>query len=95
LSDQKSPLPKILKKEAALFVALLFVGFVLFPVLVWFVGKAIFGAYGGHGFAEFFGNLSSRIRSGNLGAWFLVLSPWLALQIIRLATLGWRIAGKL
>ena len=95
MSDQKSPLPKTLKKEAALFVALLFVGLVLLPVLVWFVGKAIFGAYGGHGFADFFGNLSGRIRSGNLGAWFLVLSPWLALQIIRLAALGWRFAGKL
>lgn len=95
MSDQKSPLHKILKKEAALFVVLLFVGFVLLPVLVWFVGKAVFGAYGGHGFAEFFGTLSGRIRSADLGAWFLVLSPWLALQIIRLAALGWRSAGKL
>ena len=74
---------------------MLFVGLVLLPVLVWFVGKAVFGAYGGHGFAEFFGALSGRFRSGDLGAWFLVLSPWLALQIIRLAAAGWRFAGKL
>jgi hypothetical protein len=95
LSDQTSSLQKTLKKEAALFVAMLFVGLVLLPMLVWFVGKAVFGAYGGHGFADFFGTLSGRFRSGDLGAWFLALSPWLALQIIRLAVAGWRLAGKL
>ena len=95
MSKQNSDLQKVLKKEAALFTALLFVGLVLLPILVWFVGKAVFGAYGGHGFADFFGTLSCRIRSGDLGAWTLVLSPWLALRIVRLAAAVWRIAGKL
>ncbi len=74
---------------------MLFVGLVLLPMLVWFVGKAVFGAYAGHGFADFFGTLSSGFRSGDSGTWLLVLSPWLALQLIRLAVAGWRFAGKL
>jgi hypothetical protein len=44
---------------------------------------------------DFFGNLSGKIRSGDAVAWFLVLSPWLAWQVLRLAALGWRAAGKL
>ena len=47
------------------------------------------------GFAEFYGTLSGKIRSGDLVAWFLVLSPWLAWQVVRLALLGWRAAAKM
>ncbi len=77
-----------------LFVGLLFVGFVLMPIVIWFVGKAVFGAYGGAGYVEFFGTLSGKIRSGDSVAWFLVLSPWLVWQILRLMVFGWRAAGK-
>ncbi len=78
-----------------LFVGLLFFGFVLMPVIIWFVGKAVFGAYGGAGYTEFFGTLSGKIRSGDGVAWFLVLSPWLTWQILRLVAYGWRAAGKM
>ena len=74
---------------------MLFFGLVILPVAIWFVGDAVFGDYGGAGYGDFFGNLSIKIRSGNLVAWFLVLSPWLALQIVRIALAGWRHAGKL
>jgi len=90
-----SPLAETLKKELALFAGLLFFGFVLLPIGIWFVGKAVFGAYGGAGYADFFGTLSGKIRSGDLVAWFLVLSPWLVWQIFRLMVLGWRTAGKM
>lgn len=83
-----------LKKEAALFVGLLFFGFVLMPIGIWFVGQAVFGAYGGAGYADFFGTLSAKIRTGDWVAWFLVLSPWLAWQCARLMMFGWRAAGK-
>lgn len=86
---------KTLKKEGALFAILLFAGFVLLPVAIWFVGKSVFGTYGGAGYADFFGNLSGKIRSGDLVAWFLVLSPYLVWQCLRLMALGWRRAGKL
>lgn len=89
-----SALGKILKTEAMLLIAFLFVGLVLLPVAVWFVGHVVFGAYEGAGYAEFYGMLSGKIRSGDVGAWFLVLSPWLVVQCLRLMALGWRTAAK-
>ena len=95
MSDNPSPIVKTLKKEGSLFAVLLFVGFVLLPIAIWLVGKAVFGAYGGTGYSDFFGNLSGKIRGGDLVAWFLVLSPYLVWQCLRLMALGWRIVGKL
>lgn len=92
---QTRPKGQFLKKEAAVFAVLLFVGLVILPIAVWFVGKAVFGAYGGTGYAEFFGTLSGKIRNGDPVAWFLVLSPWLVWQIVRLMFLGWRATSKL
>ena len=90
-----SPRGKSLKKEAALFAGLLFLGLVILPIAVWFVGKAVFGVYGGTGYGDFFGTLIGKIRGGDLVAWFLVLSPWLVWQIARLMALGWRAAAKM
>jgi len=95
LSDNPSPIVNTLKKEGALFAVLLFVGFVLLPMAIWLVGKAVFGAYGGTGYSDFFGNISGKIRGGDLVAWFLVLSPYLVWQCLRLMALGWRSVGKL
>lgn len=69
---------------------LLFVGFVLLPITIWFVGQTLFGEYGGHGFGDFFGTLSAKIRNGDRVAWFLVLSPYLAILCLRLTIWGWR-----
>ena len=95
MSNNPSPIVKSLKKEGALFAVLLFVGFVLLPIAIWFVGKTVFGAYGGTGYSDFFGNLSGKIRGGDLVAWFLVLSPYLVWQCLRLMAFGWRSVGKL
>lgn len=74
---------------------MLFLGFVILPIAVWFVGNLVFGAYGGTGYGDFFGRLSGKILSGNIGTWFLVLSPWIGLQVLRLALAGWRHAEKM
>lgn len=74
---------------------MLFLGIVILPVAIWFVGNSVFGDYGGAGYGDFFGNLVLKIVSGNLATWFLVLSPWLTLQAVRLALAGWHHAGKL
>ena len=95
MSKTQSAFRRILTKEIALLALLLFFGLVLLPIAIWFVGKTVFGAYGGAGYMDFFGTLSGKIRSGDLVAWFLVLSPYLVWQIIRLTALGWRAIGKL
>ena len=77
-------------REAAWFSILLFIGLVIAPIAIYLVGRVVFGEFAGAGYTDFFGRLSGRVRSGNLAAWFLVLSPWLGVQLIRLLALGWR-----
>lgn len=79
-----------LRKEVALLSGLLFFGLVLMPIAIYTVGEAIFGAYGGHGYGDFFGTLGAKLRSGDGVAWFLVGSPYLAWQCLRLMAFGWR-----
>ena len=93
-TKKPSVLGKFLKTEVMLLIGSLFVGLVLLPVAVWFVGRVVFGAYDGAGYAEFYGMLSGKIRSGDAVAWFLILSPWLVLQCLRLMAFGWRSAAK-
>ena len=95
MSEKTSTLSTLLKKEAAVFLVLLFVGLVLLPICIWFVGNAVFGAYDGAGYSDFFGTLSGKIRPGNLVAWFLVLSPWIVWHCLRLIAFGWRSAGEM
>lgn len=83
-------LKQVVLRETALLLGLLFFGFVLMPIGIYIVGQEIFGDYGGFGYADFFGTLSAKIRSGESVAWFLVLSPYLVWQTARLTIFGWR-----
>ena len=85
---------KAITRELALLLGFLFIGLVLLPVAVYVVGQAIFGDYGGGSYGHFFAELSGRVRSGDAAAWFLVLSPYLGWQMLRLIVTGWRTAGR-
>jgi len=90
LSASKKTLRQRTTAEAALFFGLLFVGIVLVPIAIYWVGGTVFGKYGGYGYGEFFGSLSDKIRAGDRVSWFLVLSPYLAILTVRLTVWGWR-----
>ena len=94
MNTEQKTLQNIALKEAALFVVLLFVGLVLMPIAIYVVGQQVFGEYGGYGYGEFFGDLSAKIRGGKAVAWFLVLSPYLVWQVLRLTVFCWRLAGR-
>lgn len=94
VSDRQTSATRTITREAGLLLGLLFFGLVLLPVAVYVVGRAIFGDYGGGSYGHFYSELSARIRSGDGAAWFLVLSPYLGWQILRLVALGWRRAGE-
>ncbi len=64
------------------------------PIMIFFVGKSVFGAYGGVGYVDFFATLSGKVRNGDLVAWFLILSPYLGWQCLRLMVFAWRISGR-
>ena len=85
----------VLKREAALLVAWLFFGLVLLPVVIYLVGGRVFGDYGGHGYGDFFRALSGKVRGAELDALFLVLSPYLAYQAVRLTTAVYRFCARL
>ena len=86
----QNTLKQIALKELALFLTLLFFGFVLVPIAIFLVGQDVLGQFGGYGYADFFGTLSAKIRSGDLVAWFFVLSPYLVWQTLRLTLHAWR-----
>lgn len=86
---------RIALREAALFLGLLFLGFVVVPIGIYWVGQEMLGEYGGYGYADFFGTLSARIRAGDLMAWFFVMSPYLVWQTLRLTIFAWRFSSKL
>ena len=94
MSGKERTLRDVIRKELALLAGFLFLGIALLPVAVYFVGQAIFGDYGGQSYGQFFGDLASRIRAGEGAAWFLVLSPYLGWQTLRLIGFGWRLAGQ-
>ena len=71
-------------------VSVLLFGLLLLPLAVFLVGKVVFGAYAGDGYFDFFGQLLAKLLKLDKAAWFLVLSPYLALQTARLALVGWR-----
>lgn len=79
-----------LKRELALFLMLLLFGILLLPVAIFAVGDAVFGAYAGAGFSDFYSTLHVALRSGEPMVWYLVLSPYVILQLLRLTLYGFR-----
>lgn len=94
MSEKENSVKQRVTQEAALFLGLFFVGLVLLPIAVYFVGNAVFGAFEGNGFNEFFGMLGGRIRSGDRAAWFLIASPYLGILTLRLMAWGWRSTAR-
>lgn len=73
---------------------LVFVGLVLLPFMIYQVGLAVFGTYGGVGYGDFFAKLGEKIRQGDIVAWFLILSPYLGWQCLRLLMAAWRASAR-
>lgn len=83
-------LRKTVTRETALFLGLLFLGLLILPIAVFMVGKSVFGEYGGNGFSAFYGNLHSAIRDREPAILFLVMSPYIIWQLLRLTVWGFR-----
>ena len=93
MSDSKPPARSNARKEFILFLALLAFGVLVLPALIYLVGDAIFGEYGGTGYGDFYGALLTNLVRVNIAAWFVVLSPYLVWQLLRMTFAAFR-AGK-
>jgi hypothetical protein len=94
VTEYAHPVRKIIVRESALLLGFVFLGLVLLPIAIYVVGQLIFGDYGGGSYGHFYSELSGRFRAGDAAAWFLVLSPYLGWQTLRLIALAWRVAGR-
>ena len=83
VSVEENPIKKRALNELALALSLVFAGMVLLPLAIYFTGQSIFGEYSGAGFFEFYRRLSGEVRQGRAVVWFLVLSPYLILMLLR------------
>jgi hypothetical protein len=92
--DFDNTVKPILRKESLLFLYSFLVGILLLPIVIYFIGYGLFGEYSGSGFSAFYGNLHGSLRSGELAVWFLVLSPYLILQLIRSTVYTLRQVGR-
>ncbi len=76
-----------IRRELILAGVLLPIGFFLLPVAIFFTGQALLGDYSqdGAGIGRLYGDIFGDLATGFLPAWGLVLSPWLGVQLLRLA----------
>jgi hypothetical protein len=81
-------------REAAWFAGLLFVGLVILPILIYVVGRAVFGEYGGGALGDFYAKLLGEFLTGEPAVWFLLLSPYLLWQLGRLTVRGFHRGGR-
>ena len=81
-------------RESVLFLWMLLGGLFLLPVAVYVIGIALFGEYGGSGFSAFYSSLHGELMAGVPSVWFLILSPYLIWQLLRLTIRAFRMAGQ-
>ena len=90
LVNPKSSVKRRVLREAALLTGLVFIGLVVLPLGIYLVGQAVFGEYGDGGFGSFYGELHRYLRDGEPVVWFLLLSPYLLWQLMRLTMVASR-----
>ncbi len=82
------------RKESLLFLWLLLTGIFILPGTIYLIGHTLFGEYGGTGFSAFYGTLQSELRAGEPSVWFLILSPYIVWQLLRLTFRAFGKAGS-
>lgn len=81
-------LKNVLRREGTLLLVFAFIGLVVLPVGIYLIGFAVFGEYEDGGFGSFFADLHRELRSGELSVVFLLFSPYLMWQLMRLVVWG-------
>lgn len=88
-SGARSALPRWLRRELIIAGILIPIGVLLLPAAIFFTGQALLGQYSeqGDGIGRLYSDILRDVGAGSVPAIVLVLSPWLGIQVLRLA---WR-----
>lgn len=80
------------RRELLLAGILIPAGLFFVPMAIFFTGQTLLGSYSedGQGIGHLYGDIFGDLAAGSLFAWLLVLSPWLGVQLLRLAILPLR-----
>lgn len=90
MTEGKKSIRAVLRRELATLVLLVLVGVVLLPLTIYLVGESIFGDYAGGRFGDFYRDIQSDLRLGRPVVIFLMISPYLVWQLLRLSFYGFR-----
>lgn len=72
------------RREIILLLVLVSASLLLMPIVIYLVGAEIFGDYAGNGFVDFYRDIYSDLRDTQTVVMFLLLSPYLIWQLLRL-----------
>jgi hypothetical protein len=79
------------KREVVILAVFLLVGFVGLPVSIYLVGSQVIGPYApDQGVIDLMRTIWNDLGGLRPGAWLLVLSPYVVIQLLRLAARSWR-----
>lgn len=80
-----------LKRELIVLAVLLALGLFGLPPAIYWVGQHVIGDYGGDGgLGDLTEAIWAALLQGHAGAWLLVLSPYIVVQLLRAMRLIWR-----
>jgi hypothetical protein len=84
--------PVWLRRELIIAGVFIPIGAIVLPIAIYMIGQSLLGTYSeqGYGIGRLYGDIFSDLAAGFPAAWILILSPWLALQLLRLAILPLR-----
>jgi len=78
------------RKEIVFLLACVAFGAFILPFAIYFVGRFIFGEFGGGGLMDFYGSVQYSLWTLNPVVWFLALAPYLVLSALRLTRRAYR-----
>ena len=73
----------------------LFVGVVLMPMLIFYVGAAALGRYEGAALGHLYGSVFAGLREPSTAAWIVILGPYGLFVLFRALRAWWRASVKL
>jgi len=90
MTESRNSFKHTLRRESVTLLLLILVGVLFLPLAIYLVGAEIFGEYVRGGFGSFYREIHSDLREGQPVVIFLLISPYLVWQLLRLSFYAFR-----